>query len=100
MPKLATGTREVKLEVEVHSFLIPTAIQRVVVGGTPMMGAMTYLRDARTGAQLAKLDRMASGMAGNGVLGVLVDQAFSDLDDRVLDRWIEQVESWLLKKGA
>lgn len=100
MPKLAAGTRAVKLEVEVHSFIIPSAVQRVVLGGTPMLAALVTLRDAKTGAQLAKLDRIAAGMAGNGVLGVLVDQAFSDLEDRVLDKWTENVEGWLLKKGA
>lgn len=100
MPKLASGTRVVKFEVEVHSFVIPSAVQRVVIGGTPMLGARVYLRDAKTGAQLAKLDRMAAGMAGNGALGVLVDQAFGDLEDRVFDKWTENVESWLLKKGA
>jgi hypothetical protein len=89
------GSRAVRLEIEVHAFVIPHAMQRVALGGTPLLLAITSLKDARTGAELGKLDRGAAGMAGNGVLGVLVDQAFSDLEDRVLDAYISNVLAWL-----
>lgn len=89
------GTRPVALQVMVQGFSIPSAAQRVILGGGPVFGAVTTIRDAKTGAELAKLDRMAAGYAGNGVLGVLADQALSDLEDRVLDAYNQQVMDWL-----
>lgn len=89
------GTRPVVLHVLVHGFSIPSAVQRALLGGSPVLAAITTLRDAKTGAELAKLDRMAGGAAGNGLLGVLADQAFSDLEDRVLEAYNAQVLEWL-----
>lgn len=89
------GTRSVTLQVEVKGFSVPSAAQRVLLGGSPVFGAVTTIRDAKTGAELAKLDRAAAGYAGNGVLGVLADQALSDLEDRVLDAYNQQVLDWL-----
>lgn len=89
------GTRTALLEVHVVNFTIPSAVQRVALGGTPMLGAVTVLKDAATGKELAKMDRVAAGMAGSGIVGVLADQAFSDLEVRVLDGYVGQVRSWL-----
>jgi hypothetical protein len=89
------GTRNVRLEIVVHSFRIPSPLQRVALGGHPTLGAITTLRDATTGEELGKLDRAAASYAGNGVIGVLVDQAFSDLEDRVLEQYVSNVRSWL-----
>lgn len=94
VPKFS-GNRAVHLEVEIHSFVIPSAIQRVTLGGSPMLLAVTTLKDARTGADLGKLDRGAAATAGQGVLGVLVDQAFSDLEDRVVQSYVNNVLCWL-----
>jgi hypothetical protein len=89
------GTRAVRLEIEVHNFNIPSPLQRIALGGTPMLGAITVLRDAKTGAELGKLDRMSGAIAGNGLLGVAVDQAFSDLEDRVVSNYADNVLDWL-----
>lgn len=89
------GSRPVRLEVQVHSFTIPSAAQRAVLGGAPSLGAVTYLKDARTGVELGKLDAAAIAGAGNGVIGVLVDQVLSDLEDRVIDAYTTQVLIWL-----
>ncbi len=95
------GARPVVMEITVHSLSIPGPVQRVVLGGAPMLGAVTVLKDAATGKELAKLDRMAAGHAGNGLLGVLVDQAFSDLEDRVFDAYINNLRDWLqMKRGG
>jgi hypothetical protein len=94
-PKFSGGTRPVVVEVTVKAFIIPSPAQRVVLGGAPTIGAVTVLKDAQTGAVLAKMDRAAAGYAGNGVLGVLVDQAFADLEDRVLESYNRQVVDWL-----
>jgi hypothetical protein len=89
------GTRPVVLDVEIHAFIIPGPVQRVVLGGVPILGAVTILRDAQTNKELAKLDRAAAGSAGNGILGVLVDQGFDDLEDRVFDAYVKNLREWL-----
>jgi len=94
LPKFQ-GVRAVRLEVEVHSFIIPSAAQRLVFGGAPALATVTTLRDVATGAELAKLDRVNAAMAGGGILGVAVDQAFSDLEDRVMDTYMQNVLNWL-----
>lgn len=93
-PKYA-GDRPVVLEIKVSSFTVPSAAQRVIVGGAPTLAAYTYLKDARTGAELGKLDRVAAVGAGSGVIGVLVDQAFDDLEVRVLNAYVRNVDRWL-----
>lgn len=92
---LYQGTRPVVMEITIHVFTIPGPVQRVVLGGTPVLGAVTVLKDAQSGEELAKLDRAAASYAGNGWLGVLVDQAFDDLDDRVMDRYVSNLLEWL-----
>ena len=95
VPQL-NGGREARLEVMVHGFVVPHAVQRAVLGGVPLLLAVTVLKDARTGADLAKLDQATAAGAGQGILGVIVDQG--SLEDRVLDVYISQVRNWLLKK--
>lgn len=89
------GTRNVRLEIEVRSYFIPSPLQRVALGGAPNITTISVLRDSKTGVQIAKLERMSNAMAGNGVIGVLVDQGFSDLEDRVLDSYSQDVLTWL-----
>ncbi|MEJ2124195.1 MAG: hypothetical protein P8Y67_10370 [Alphaproteobacteria bacterium] len=89
------GTRPVVLEINVFGLSIPGPAQRVIWGGSPMLGAVTRLKDASTGEELAKLDKAAAGAAGNGLLGVLIDQAFDDLEDRVFDAYIRNLSQWL-----
>ena len=95
LPKFSGGTRAVRLEIEVHSFHIPSPLQRIALGGAPILGTITVLRDAKTGKELGKLDKGNAAIAGNGLLGVAVDQGFSDLEDRVLDKYMENILDWL-----
>ncbi len=92
-----TGERAAVLVVQIHNFTIPSVAQRVVVGGSPMFGALTFLKDARTGAELGKLDRLASAAAGNGVLGVLAEKAIGadQLENRLLETYTGNVLRWL-----
>jgi len=89
------GNRPVVLEVVVYGLHIPSAAQRVVLRGSPTFSALRTLKDAKTGAELAKLDQNAAGFAGNGLLGVAIDQVFPDLEDRVIGAWIGQTKIWL-----
>ena len=43
---------------KVAALIIPHAVQRVVLGGVPILAAVTTLKDARTGAELAKPGRL------------------------------------------
>ena len=92
------GTREARIEVAVHAFNIPPAVQRVVLGGAPVLMAVMTLKDAATGKELAKMDRGSGAYAGNGLLGVAVDQFLEDLEVRVIDAYGEQLRQWLLKQ--
>lgn len=83
------------LELEVIIFAIPSAAQRLMIGGNPTFGAITYLKDAQTGEVLGKLDRGSAAAAGQGIAGVLVEQALGPLETRVLDVYSSQVLLWL-----
>ena len=89
------GTRPVRLEVTVNTFVIPSAVMRMVIGGTPQLDAVTVLKDAKTGAELARLERPAAAYAGNGWLGVALDQMGADLEVRVLRGYTGTVLRWL-----
>ncbi len=96
-PQLA-GTRDVHLELNVVGFIVPHVVQRVVLGGTPVLGAITRLKDARTGAELAKLDQGASTYAGQG-LAAIADQAIAaPLEERLVDAYVTNVRQWLWKR--
>jgi hypothetical protein len=92
---LFQGTRAVRLEIEVHSFHIPSPLQRIALGGAPTLMTVTVLKDAATGKELAKLDKGNAGMAFGGVLGVAVDQAMPDLEQRVLENYMDNILAWL-----
>lgn len=95
-PALQSGTRPVKLEVTVHAFSVPSAIQRVLVGGQPVLNASAVLKDATMGEVLvSRPNTIAMAMSGNGWAGVLVDQALSDLDVRLAESYAEQYRKWL-----
>lgn len=90
------GTRPVRLEVLVKNFVIPSPLQRLAIGATPpLLNAETVLRDAATGKELAKLDKVSTGTAFGGIIGVAVDQAGDDLEDRALDDYVKNVRAWL-----
>ena len=98
--KTATAIPISKLEVTVHAFSVPSAIQRVLVGGQPVLNASAVLKDATTGEVLvSRPNTMAMAMSGNGWAGVLVDQALSDLDVRLAESYAEQYRKWLLHEA-
>lgn len=94
-PKFATGSRPVNVVVEIASFTIPSAAQRVVLGGSPMLTTVTRLVDARTGTEIGSLKRVTAAQAGQGVLGVAVEGALGPLEDRVIDNYGEFLKRWI-----
>lgn len=98
--RLQAGQRSTRLEVTVKSFVIPSAIQRVLIGGVPVIVASAVLKDSATGEVIAERKDMGSiAIAGNGWGGVLADQFFDDLDVRVVDNYAQQFHEWLVPKA-
>lgn len=97
-PKFS-GNRRTILEIEIQSFTIPSAAQRLVLGGTPLFRASTRLKDAATGVELGRRDRFDAAMAGQGVLGVMVEGALGDIEDRLLDNYTIGILKWLQGEG-
>lgn len=95
VPRYENGTQDVILDVEVRGLDIPSPVRRVLIGGSPLLEAVTYIRDAKTGRELAKHNRLTAAYAGSGWGGVLIDQAFEDLDKRVISSYGEQIANWL-----
>ncbi|WP_342150484.1 hypothetical protein [Methylorubrum sp. SB2] len=95
------GTRPVRLVATIKEVSIPSAVKRVIVGGTPSVRADIDVIDARSGALLTTY-RGATGTkyAGNGVYGVIGDglaQAMGadDLYDRAAADYADGFGGWL-----
>lgn len=97
------GARKVALVVTVKSMIIPSPAQRILIGGAPSIVGTAKIVDLTTKAVLASTPDnaplLAAAPAGNGVLGVLADQAFSDLEDRLLTRFAKLIKAWLPLSG-
>jgi hypothetical protein len=93
------GERPVRIAVVVHEISIPSAAQRVVLGGNPAIVATATLVDARTGSTIVVYPKLfALAGAGQGVAGVLVEQfASDDLYDRVIMAYATRYREWLVK---
>lgn len=94
------GTRPVRLEINVKDVEIASAAQRILIGGHHRLTADVNLVDARTGAVvLAFSEQNAIAQAGQGIGGVLLDNAFlGDPIDRVIQNYAAQYRNWLLRK--
>ena len=94
------GARPVRVEVSVKDVEIASVIQRILVGGAHRMTADVNLVDAKTGQVLVAYPaQTATGMAGQGLLGTMVDQAaFAEPIDRIVENYASQYGNWLLRK--
>lgn len=93
------GARPVRVEVQVNHLLVPSAIQRILIGGPPALRAEAVVVDARTGAPIVSYPESQSvGVAGAGPLGVVVDRAITGQTgqvDRVANSWAARFADWL-----
>jgi hypothetical protein len=98
------GNRPVYLDVTVKSFVVASAAQRIIIGGTHMIVADVALVDARNGATLASFPTLAAAAAsGQGVLGATVEalaeaSAKTDTAERILDNFSNNYRLWLMKQ--
>jgi hypothetical protein len=96
-----SGARLVRVEVTVKNVTIPSAIQRILIGGHHQMTADVSLIDAKTGAVLVPYAAPSSvAAAGQGGGGALLDAALlAEPIDRVVNGYADQYGNWLLRKN-
>jgi len=94
------GARPVRLNVTIKSFIVASAVQRVILGGHHGMSADVSLVDAKTGVVLLPYAAQSSYTpGGQGIVGVLADAAvLPDPLDRVVNDYAGQYAGWLLRK--
>ena len=95
------GARPARLVVTLVKVDIPSATQRILVGGHPTIRANIEVVDARTGAVLTSYSGdQGMQVAGQGVLGVVVDGALTaggmdDPYDRAANDVARRFRNWL-----
>ncbi|MCW5705051.1 MAG: DUF6778 family protein [Xanthobacteraceae bacterium] len=100
------GTRPVRLDIVVKNFALPSAVQRIVIGGAREMTADANLVDAKTGVVIIAYPEMRSFLiAGEGVLGAAVQAAADSaasraVVDQVTDRYAQDYRNWLLRRTS
>jgi hypothetical protein len=98
------GSRPVRLDVVIQSFVVSSAVQRILIGGTHAMIADANLVDTRTGAVVVAYPKLVgNAFAGQGVLGAVaeaaVDSAASRTTfDRIVESYSDRYQAWLLRK--
>lgn len=105
------GSRPVVLEITVRNFRAHGSRERL----TPVLEAVTVLKDASTGKELARLEKRAYGYCGapnimvtGGYVGgppaaassynysaEIVNPSCEDLEDRVFNAYINELSYWL-----
>jgi hypothetical protein len=100
-----SGARPVRLDVVVKSFEMPSAVQRILIGGNRAMTADANLVDARTGTViLAYPDLRTLTYTGQGVLGTAVQAGFDSSGDKgvaekLVANYAESYRNWLLRQS-
>jgi hypothetical protein len=98
------GSRPVRLEVVVKSFVLASAVQRILIGGGRGMVADANLVDAKTGAVIvAHPELRALSMAGQGIVGTAVQAAIDNaseqsIAEKLAYRYGEIYRLWLLRE--
>jgi len=99
------GTRPVRLDIVVKRFQLPSAVQRVLIGGHRVMTADANLVDARSGAVIiANADLSAFLYAGQGIVGAAVQAAVDNASqegvvEKLADIYGANYRNWLLRKA-
>jgi len=97
------GIRPVRLDIVVRNFALPSAVQRVFIGGQRGMTADATLVDARTGAVILAYPNLTAFLyTGQGITGTIVQAAIDNSDkqtpaDKVIARYGETYRVWLLR---
>ena len=98
------GSRPVRLEVVVKNFALPSAVQRILIGGHRGMTADANLVDARTGAViLSNRDLTTTTYTGQGIVGAAIQAGVDSASDQsVVEKLVsgygESYRDWLLRR--
>jgi hypothetical protein len=98
------GSRPVRLEVTMRRLDMPSAVQRILIGGNRGMVADARLVDARTGAVIIATPGLSTSMyTGQGVGGTLIQAAVDQNSerspvDKVFDDFGNTYRDWLLRR--
>jgi hypothetical protein len=98
------GNRPVRLDVVIHNFVISSAVQRILIGGTHAMTADANLVDVRTGAVVVAHPKLfGQAFAGQGIVGTAVEAAVDSAAsrntlDRIVESYSERYSTWLLRR--
>ena len=98
LPEKLAGTRPVRVDVVVKSMTIPGAAQRIIIGGTYMIGAEINLVDAKSGKVLVSHPGVVAAAAtGQGIAGAVVEGMVAQQPgvDRVIDNLAIGYGNWL-----
>jgi hypothetical protein len=95
------GSRPVRIEVAVTQFMVPTAAQRVIIGGSNVMTADVNLVDAKTGAVILAHPKFTWAIqGGQGIGGVIaqaiVDSAIQPATDSLIEQHALFYRIWLI----
>jgi hypothetical protein len=98
------GARPVRLEIAVTQFLVPTAPQRLLVGGVYAINADITLVDAKSGAVLIAHPNLGASLhAEGGVVGVVaqavVDSVGRPASDSLIDQLATIYRIWLINNA-
>lgn len=98
------GSRPVRLDIVVKSFVLASAVQRILIGGGRGMVADANLVDARTGAVIISYPEVrAVVIVGNGIAGTLVQAAIDNASsqspaDKLIAVYGQNYRDWLVRK--
>jgi hypothetical protein len=92
-----SGTHPARINVVVKSFVVASAAQRVLIGGSHVMSADVTLVDSGGRELLARPNFVVVNAAGQGVVGTLVDAAIlREPTVRLIDDFANRYRDWLL----
>lgn len=93
-----SGRKRVVLDITVREFFVPDPARRLVIGGFPELHFTTVAKYARNGRVIGTFDEKVLALALGGVSGVVVDQLFPDLEDRIIDNYNIDIAEMLAEK--
>lgn len=91
-----SGRNRVVLDVKVREFFVPDPARRLMIGGFPELHFKTTAKYARNGRKIGTYDQKVLALALGGMTGVVLDQAFPDLEDRILENHNEDIMAMLM----
>ncbi|MEM7620327.1 MAG: hypothetical protein AAF228_07675 [Pseudomonadota bacterium] len=90
-----SGRKGVVLDIKIKEFFVPDPARRIMLGGFPELHFVTTARYARNGRVIGTYDQKVLALALGGS-GVVADQLFPDLEERIMDNYEEDIIAMLV----